>query len=255
MQQKYFASENEHILNITTTIKLVESKYPDGKMGYQLGAFINNVKFDYFDVDSPNSEKMAELAKKIALKWLSISAQAEGADDKDILSSIEFKAALPPHLSPNIAICYRNKFHQMEDLSRDFDQNRLNEARKLEGQILVFKFKSSDLQFLIPSDTSKPNIVKDNLIIRNNEGKIIPTKFVPLTSFNKDSNLLSIELCGEACEKVLEIATNVTGNAETASPTNIEKNKVPFSLTLAKMSNLIPVLEQALSSNKIPEYS
>jgi hypothetical protein len=241
-------------LKLSLKIKLSETQQQNN-ISYQLGAFITSVEFNGISYKPETGEfiaspKMAEIGKKVAVSWLSSIEVAKGNQETNIMEEIKFEAALPSHLSPNIAICYNNKFRKNNDLKEPLDEEKLQRARTLEGKIIEIALYPQDLQLLIPVDAENTEQLK-KVRVCDKDRQEVQIKTVPLTSYNKGSNLESIQLSGKNAETFLDLATEVVGDKVNAAPTNAQNQLVPFSMTLAKMPNFLLLVKETLEKENV----
>jgi hypothetical protein len=231
-------------LKLETKVDLQETERNNIK-SYHLGAYVTKVTFEELSIDNPTSEQMAKITEIAAKKWIHIDVKGN-----DILNEVNFVGSLPSDVQPNIAICYNNKFRVDNHPNKDIIAEKMSAARELIGKTLEFTFTADHLQFLIPTEANS-EIIENLSICNAMASQSISIEQVPLTSFNKGSNLISLKLDAVQEQMLLGLAAQVTGSEETAKPTNSMNKVIPFSFTLAKMSNLVALVEEKLQSTSI----
>jgi len=247
-------SRPKKLLTLECELKLDAIPQKEGEPRYHFAAIIKKAIFNDLAYEIQDSKQMAEvLAKKIAY--------SSGIEDNDFLNSVAFTQALPGTLPSNIAVCYFVKFRDKNDPNKN-DEEKINRARKLEGTKLTLTLDPQNWKILLPHGTKetpteeiaelKTNLL--NILSKNSdkhddsENKKI--EIVALTNFNKDSNILSLQISKNMnpYKQLLKFATEVTGSEETAIPTNSEGDSMPFSFSIAKLPNLMSVCENILAA-------
>ncbi len=242
------------LLKLECELKLDTIPQKEGDPCCHFSAVVKKALFNDETYDIQNSNDMAQkLAKKIAFNG--------GMGGNSFLGSLQFAQALPGALPSNIAICYFGKFRDEKNPNIN-DKEKVDRAKELEGKTLTLTLDPQNWKILLPHGTKKtPTGEKTKLkqdlleILSTNPGKQgisenNKIEIVALTSYNKDSNLLSLQISENSNDhkELLKYATIVTGSEETAYPTNSEGKNIPFSFSVAKLPNLMPVCEEILAA-------
>jgi hypothetical protein len=249
-------------LELDCELKLSVTKVDaDPEPRYHFGAVINTIIFNGMTYSnekqsSTSDHQIKSLAEQMAEHLVKKIAYAGGVTNLDFLNNLNCTPSLPANLSPNIAVCYYGKFRKKDDPNTN-DDEKIKRAKELDGTNVNIKLNPEKWMFLLPEGSED---VKKFLFPNHPETNKV--KDVPLTSFNKNSNLFSLQIpvgC-KADQQLFNFANMIEGvvgeNNESARQTNSANQRIPYSLTVAKIPNLVSecrsLLEaQASNTNKI----